>query len=91
MINKEELFKEFLKTNTSHPQFIDRVRVVENNLYIVLNNRYEKGLQEFEDEIKSYSIMFGIDKSYECFEITDKLSVFRGFTYSGGTMNFDLH
>ena len=87
MKNKEELFKEFLLNNTEYKDFVDRVTLTENKLYVVVNNRFEKGIENFLEEIKSYSIMFGVDKVYECFEVTDKLTVHRNvsFSFSGGT------
>jgi hypothetical protein len=89
MKNKEELFKEFLLKNTEYKDFVDRVTLTENKLYVIVNNRFEKGIENFLEEIKSYSTMFGVDKVYECFEVTDKLTLHRNITYSfSGTTSF---
>ena len=40
MKNKEELFKEFLLKNTEYKDFVDRVTLTENKLYVIVNNRF---------------------------------------------------
>lgn len=83
MKNKNELFTNFVRKNPKWDIIIDDIIIYNDKLFLILNKNVLFNQSQFLDEIKRYSVGFGIDKIFISKEYNE--TNYDCLNYSGNT------